>query len=185
MQAELGHGWHIVEEGLSGRTTVFEDEIEAGRRGISAITMLMESHSPLDLVIIMLGTNDLKARFGATARDIGLGWLRIAKTIRERCLWFTSPNPRILLVAPPPVLDTPNLVESFTGAPEKSARFALLGKTIASANDLLFFDAGSVVSSSEVDGIHLSPESHIILGKELARFIVGSYAKDQEHICEV
>jgi lysophospholipase L1-like esterase len=180
MQAELGRGWYVIEEGLSGRTTVFEDEIEAGRRGLSAITMLLESHSPLDLIILMLGTNDVKTRFGATPRDIGLGWLRIVKTIRERCLWLPSPCPRILLVSPPPVLDSASLVESFAGAPEKSAAFASVGKKIAIDNDLLFFDAGSVVASSTLDGIHLSSESHIILGKELARFIAGHYESPRE-----
>jgi lysophospholipase L1-like esterase len=170
-QAALGEGWRLVEEGLNGRTTVFEDEIEAGRRGLSSIVMLLETHMPLDLVILMLGTNDTKVRYGATVRDIGLGWLKLAKAIRERCLWFPYPAPEILLAVPPPVLDCPNLTESFKGAPEKSSRFAQAGRQIAEANGMLFFDCGTVVQSSPIDGIHLSPESHKALGLAMADFL--------------
>ncbi|TXT49909.1 MAG: arylesterase protein [Spirochaetes bacterium] len=175
-QAALGEGWRMIEEGLNGRTTVFEDEIEPGRRGFSSIIMLLETHMPLDLVILMLGTNDTKTRYGATVRDISLGWLKLAKAIRERCLWFPYPPPKILLAVPPPVLDCPNLTESFEGAPEKSAHFAEVGRQIAEANDLLFFDCGTVIQSSPVDGIHLSPESHKALGLAMAGFLRRSMA---------
>jgi len=173
MASDLGSGWHIVEEGLSGRTTVFEDEIEAHRRGLDAIVMLLETHWPLDLVIIMLGTNDLKCRFGVVPRDISLGWARIIKTIRERSLWFAGKAPEILLVSPPPVREVSTLNESFAGAPEKSTRFAETGRRVAQEVGCLFFDAGSTVSSSPVDGIHLSAESQIRLGHSLAEQVRG------------
>lgn len=170
-QAALGQGWHLIEEGLNGRTTVFEDEIEAGRRGLSSLVMLLETHMPLDLVVIMLGTNDLKTRYGAAPRDIGLGWARLSKAVRERCLWFPYPAPQILLAVPPPVLSCPALSESFAGAVEKSARFAETGRQVAKENRLLFFDCGSVVKSSPIDGIHLSPESQIALGLAMASYL--------------
>mgnify|MGYP001272416558 CR=1 FL=1 len=71
---ELGKGWHIIEEGLSGRTTVHDDPIEGAlKNGRTYLRPCLMSHAPLDLVIIMLGTNDLKARFSQPASEVAMG----------------------------------------------------------------------------------------------------------------
>jgi len=168
METELGSGWRVIEEGLNGRTTVFEDQVRTDRRGLSYLPMLLDTHSPLSLVIAMLGTNDTKTRFHVPVSDIGLGWARIADTVLRGYAYTEGRTPELLLVAPPVILPSPNLTETFEGAVEKSLRFAEILSDIARQFGCHFFDSGTVVQSSPIDGIHLSPESHITLAKAMA-----------------
>jgi lysophospholipase L1-like esterase len=86
MAKELGAGYRVVEEGLPGRTTVHDDPIEgAHMNGLTALPMLVGSHSPLDIVILMLGTNDLKNRFAVSATDIAASIERLVATLRVLC----------------------------------------------------------------------------------------------------
>ena len=73
-QRDLGEGWHVIEEGLNGRTTVRDDmcHLDTNLNGIRALPMLLEAHKPLDAIVIMLGTNDCKTVFGVTASDLSL-----------------------------------------------------------------------------------------------------------------
>lgn len=168
MEAELGPGWRVVEEGLNGRTTAFEDQIRADRRGLSCLPMLLDTHSPLDLVIVMLGTNDAKARIHVPVIDIGLGWARIAETVLRGFQYADGKIPQLLLAAPPAILPCPGLTETFEGSVEKSMRFAEILRGVAAQFGCHFFDSGEVVQSSPIDGIHLSPESQVLLGKAMA-----------------
>lgn len=172
----LGPSWNVIEEGLNGRTTVFSDPLQKHRRGIDALEMLLETHAPLDAVIIMLGTNDAKARFSATPFDIAMGWNMLAMAVKNSSAGHEEKAPQLLLVCPPPILNIAGLTETFSGAPAKSLRFAELCRNVAVELGCYFLDAGTIITADPSDGIHLSAESH----KKLAHAI---YAIIDRNVC--
>ncbi len=167
--ADLGPGYRVIEEGLPGRTTVHDDPIEgAHMNGLTALPMLVGSHSPLGIVILMLGTNDLKNRFAVTAADIAASLERLVITLRFLCSAPGRTQPGILLVAPPPIKEVDWLAEKFVGGAEKSRK---LGAAIRRSADRLgtaFLDAGEHIAVSPVDGIHYDALTHATLGKVIA-----------------
>lgn len=165
--------WLVVEEGLSGRTTVSDDPVEGsddpvegseknGRRYLKPCVM---SHKPLDLIILMLGTNDLKVRFNKPASEIAMGVGALVQDIKDIHLSISQPLPEILIVSPPPLLDDLGEWEAIFagGGKEKSRQLAAEYEKLADVAETHFFDAGTAVECSEVDGFHLSPEAHIAL----------------------
>lgn len=177
LRKELGEGYHIIDEGLCGRTTTSDDLAEGeGRNGAKLIKPLILSHSPLDYVIIMLGTNDLKNRFGKSSMDIALGVATIVKMIRSmsnefyaQCL--DNKSPEILVIAPPPILEVGPFKDFFIGGSKKSESFAEAFKVIGEQNNFNVFDTSSLIQSSDIDGIHLSKASHEKLGMAVADYI--------------
>jgi lysophospholipase L1-like esterase len=167
----LGTGHWVVEEGCGGRTTVWEDPIERHKNGAVFLPALLESHRPIDLVVILLGSNDLKHRFGLSADDIARG----AGTLVDICKKTTvgpgylSP-PKVLLVAPPPIapLAGTYFAEMFAGAEEKSRQFGERYRRVATEVGCHFLDAGSVIASSPVDAIHFDKSAHASLGAAVA-----------------
>ena len=122
LAAELGSGWRVVEEGLPGRTTVYPDPISGvHKNGLSVLPAALESHRPLDVVVVMLGTNDLKHRFQVPPVEIGESVGLLVHLIRHSYCGPGTAHPAILLVAPPPVLETGCLAEIFEGGAAKSA----------------------------------------------------------------
>ena len=129
----LGPSWRVVEEGLPGRTTVHPDPIEGvHKNGLAALPVALESHRPLDLVILMLGTNDLKARFSLVPEDIAAGVERLVLAIRASEAGPGLAAPRLLLVAPPPVIEVGCLAAMFTGG----AAIGTTGNVDTSGNPL-------------------------------------------------
>lgn len=172
----LGPGFRVHEEGLSGRTTVFDDPITEGLSGLSYLSPCMLTHEPLDLLIIMLGTNDTKERFGATPENIARGLERLVhKALCTTDAWRNEPN--ILIITPPPIeegyLDTPIGGEMGKGCLEKSTALAPLYEDIASRLHCHFLDAGSIegVHMYPYDHMHLSLDSHRLLAEKLAELI--------------
>lgn len=166
---ELGDGFRVVEEGLSGRTTVRDDPIEGiHKNGRTYLTPCLESHKPIDLVTVMLGTNDLKERFRASASDIAQGAASLAEEILRSGCGPEGGAPKVLLISPPPVGELTDMAEMFEGAQEKSARFAGHYRYFAEQYGCGFLDAGAVISSSDVDGIHLQAGEHRKLGEAVA-----------------
>ncbi len=102
LQTALGRDYLVTEEGLSGRTTVFVDPIHESMDALSVIYALLKSHEVIDLLIIMLGTNDVKERFGANAACIAAGMERLILKAKSVDCWGTK-QPNILVVAPPPI----------------------------------------------------------------------------------
>lgn len=96
----LGDGWHVIEEGMSGRTSVFDNPLEPHRSGMEALPIVLQSHCPLDYAIVMLGTNDLKEMFNASSRIVAAGAEMVARAIRDYDYADCGPAPRILLVSP-------------------------------------------------------------------------------------
>ena len=101
LQQLLGEGFRVIEEGQPGRTTVWDDPIEEHRNGKTALYSVLESQSPVDLVVLMLGTNDLKPRFSLNAFDIAAGLERLVRIIQTHLPTAQRRPPEILLVCPP------------------------------------------------------------------------------------
>ena len=169
LQAALGDGFSVVEEGLGGRTTVWDDPIEGDKNGRRQLPALLESHKPLDLVVLMLGTNDLKRRFSAPASDIAAGVERLIGIILASSSGGTGKAPKIFVIAPPPLGKLSDLAEMFEGGTEKSRLLGKLYRQVAAEYGCAFLDAGSVIHSSDLDGIHFEEKEHRALGEAVAR----------------
>jgi lysophospholipase L1-like esterase len=168
MERRLGPGHRVIEEGLNGRTTVFEDPIEPDRRGADYLRPCLLSHAPLDLVVIALGCNDMKSRFGASPGDIARGAERlIAITLAEPAGPRGAP-PDMILVAPPPLAKLTVHAEMFEGAPAKSRQLAARYREAAERRHVGFVDAGQFIHCSDLDGIHFEADQHEILGHAMA-----------------
>ncbi len=165
----LGGEFHVVEEGLCGRTTVWDDPIEEHKSGKAYLVPCLESHSPIDLVVIFLGTNDLKYRFSLTAFDVSKGAGLLVSIVMKSNAGPDWRAPRVLLVAPPPVARLSYFSEMFKGAGEKSKELARYYRIVSEETGCHFFDAGTVIVSSDKDGIHFEKEEHEKLGKALAK----------------
>ena len=145
----------VIEEGLCGRTTVFEDEIREGRKGIDTLRVLLESHAPLDEVVIMLGTNDCKSYYNVSARVIAKGVNRCIRLIKS-----ISPDTKILLVSPIHLGETVFLKENDPEFNEKSVSVSLELKKefqkVAIEEDIEFLAASDYVVPSDEDQEHLN-----------------------------
>ena len=164
----LGPDFAVIEEGLNGRTTRWDDPIEPGRNGLTYLRPCVESHRPLDMIIVMLGTNDLKHRFALNASDIAQSAAGLAEQARLFGRTEDGVHPTVLLVAPPAVTTLTQLDQMFAGAVEKSRQFSHYYRLAAGWANLPFFDAGAVIVSSEKDGIHFDADEHRTLGEALA-----------------
>ena len=165
LQRELGPEHFVIEEGLNGRTTVFDDPIEPDRRGADYLPPCLRSHAPLDLLIVSLGCNDMKARFGVPPSDIAKGVERLIEIARAEAV------PNILIVAPPPVAKLTDYAEMFAGAEGKSRQLAARYAELAERLGVGFVDAGQFISCSNLDGIHYEAVSHAILGRVMAEAV--------------
>lgn len=168
MARELGDDYQVIEEGLNGRTTRWDDPISPGRNGLAYLTPCLESHHPLDMVLIMLGTNDLKQRFHLSASDIAESAGSLAGMAKHVATTAAGLPAHILLVAPPPVAMLTDFDEMFAGAEAKSRQFSRYYRQAAGWHGVAFFDAGAVIESSPLDGIHFEADSHNTLGIALA-----------------
>ena len=167
--SELGAGWRLIEEGLPGRTTVHDDPIEgAHMNGLTALPMLVGSHSPIDIVVLMLGTNDLKNRFAVSATDIAASIERLVATLRVLCAAPGRTQPKVLIVAPPPILEVDWLAEKFIGGAAKSAGLGAAIRRSAERLGTAFLDAGEHIEVSPVDGLHYDEATHATLGRVIA-----------------
>lgn len=164
MAAALGEGWDVVVEGLPGRTTVFDDPVEgAYRNGRRSMRAILESHRPIDLLILKLGTNDTKQRFNLGPQDIALGIARLLQEARQ--LQIVD---QMLVICPAPVKERGDLAEIFRGAPARCIGLPAQMERFARENGAAFLDAGLHIEVDELDGVHLSAASHKVLGRVVA-----------------
>jgi lysophospholipase L1-like esterase len=169
LAAELGAGWRVVEEGLPGRTTVYPDPISGvHKNGLALLPAALESHRPIGVVVTMLGTNDLKQRFAVPVVEIGESVSLLVHHVRHSYMGPGGAHPAILLIAPPPVLEAGCLAEIFAGGAAKSRRLAETYAGIAKRHGCAFLDAGRVIVSSPLDGVHFDREEHGKLGRAVA-----------------
>ncbi len=171
LAAELGPAWHVIEEGLGGRTTVFDDPLEPGRNGRTYLAPCLASHEPVDLVVLFLGTNDLKARFGVPAADIAAGAGALVTIALESLVGPGATPPRVLVLGLPRLGRLSELAEMFAGAEEKAARLPGHLRAVATALGVDFLDLGELVACSDVDGIHLDEAAHRTIGEAVARAV--------------
>ena len=175
-QSALGEVYEIIEEGLSGRTTDQSDptvpEIPgAGLDGSAYLPAAVASHLPLDLVVLMLGTNDLKSSFDRTPDEIAAGMRKLVELVQamDRAAWTHYPAPKVLVIAPPPLVETEKFPgEVFANGIEKSRELAARYAAIAKAEGVEFLDAGAITSADGIDGLHLSAEAHRRIGLAMA-----------------
>ena len=169
MAKALGPGYHVIEEGHPGRTTVHCDPYDGDHKnGAMVLPAVLESHAPIDLLLIMLGTNDLKSMFSVGPQDIALSLERLVRIARAAECGPSGATPEIVLIIPADVVETGIFAEMFAGGAAKSGRLA---KEIGAAAERLgarSFDANSVISVDAQEGIHFDGESHRQLGRAMA-----------------
>ena len=171
MAGNLGDGYRIIEEGLSGRTTCLDDPNDVRLNGSAYLPAALASHTPLDLVILMLGTNDTKFYFHRAPIEIANGMAKLILQVKASAGGGTPyPAPRMLLIAPPPLAQSidPWFQSVFSGALEKSREFAGLYRSLAEFHGVEFLDAGEIMTTDGADGIHFSLQNNIDLGMAAA-----------------
>ena len=170
LQKALGEGYLVLEEGLSGRTTVFEDPLHESMSGLSVIYSTLMCHEPVDLLVIMLGTNDTKDRFGASAKCIGIGMERLAMKAETVPCWKGG-KPNILIVAPPHIGE--ELKDDAMGelCAVRSRGLAAEYEEKCRLHGWAFMDAQGLAEFNKVDFMHLSARGHQQLSAALAERI--------------
>lgn len=168
LRNELGDGYEIIEEGLNGRTTVWDDPIEGYKNGKEYLIPCLETHKPIDIVVIMLGTNDLKVRFSVSAFDIANSAGVLVDIVQRSKTGPKNTAPKVILMAPPPVSKLTGFAEAFEGAEAKSKKFSEHYKRVAREYGCDFIDTKDIIVSSELDGIHFEKDEHKKLGKAVA-----------------
>jgi len=176
LQAELGSSVNVIADGLNGRTTAFDDHLAGeDRNGARTLPVVLGTHSPLDLVIIMLGAIYMKPRIHGNAFVSKHGMARLAQIVRMHPYQLNAPAPKLLIVSPPAVSRTDNVEFSlaFAGGNEASRHLATYYATLAEEIGCHFFDAGTVARTTPLDGVHLDAENTRAIGKALAPLVRG------------
>ena len=175
LQEALGQDYLVIEEGLSGRTTCFDDPIHEGLNGLDYIYPCLKSHEAIDLLIIMLGTNDCKDRFYSSAACIGLGMARLVSKAKSTDCWGGK-TPNILVIAPPPIGE--GMLTSSVAATmgqlcvEKSRQLADSYREQCELLNVSFLDAGAIgCEFNTVDFMHLTSRGHRTLAEALTKLI--------------
>ena len=175
LQQKLGDDYLVLEEGLSGRTTVFPDALHESMDGLSVLYSTLMSHEPVDLLVIMLGTNDTKERLGVNAACIAIGMERLVRKAQSVMCW--AKEPKVLIVCPPHILkemyDNPCGVPMGQGCIEKSQELAGYLRETAKLVGASFLDAQKFAEFNRVDGMHLTAKGHRCLADKLAEVIPG------------
>ena len=170
LQKLLGDEYLVIEEGLGGRTTVYDDPYHEGLSGLDYIAPCLLTHEPVDLLIIMLGTNDTKARFNASAPCISLGLQRLIEKAKSIPAWSGS-KPNILVIAPPHIHEEFNDSYMGDGCIEKSRELARYYENVCKNNGCDFLDAEGVAEFNQKDHMHLSKKGHSDLANTLSKIV--------------
>lgn len=170
LQAGLDEDALVIPDGLNGRTTAFDDYMAAADRNAArTLPIALSTHSPLDLIVIMLGANDMKPYICGHAIGSKLAMERLVNVVKDNDYPFGVPAPKILIVAPPPLREAsdPDFAAGFAGGREQSRLLAPAYAEVAEQTGCGFFDAGTVAETNPVDGIHLDAENTRALGRGL------------------
>lgn len=175
LQDLLGDEYTVIEEGCNGRTTIHDDPVDGWKNGLDYLRPCLNSHKPVDIVILMLGSNDLKTSFGLTAGEIAQGAGMLVDVIRD----FTAEKqgfiPKIILISPPEIgagIKTSPFYGAFSeNAIAESRKFPEKYREVAKDRGCIFLDAAQYIYPSDYDSLHLTPEAHRILAEKLASVI--------------
>lgn len=169
MADRLGPEIRVIDEGLPGRTTVHDDPIEGGaRNGLAVLPAVLLSHAPLDLLVLMLGTNDLKSRFSITAWEIARAVERLVVTARTEL-----PGLDIMIIAPAPVREVGSLQDVFVGAEARQSGLTAHLARVAETQGCGFVDASTHIEVSMVDGVHWEAPAHVSFGTAMADLVAA------------
>jgi lysophospholipase L1-like esterase len=170
-----GQRVRVIEDCLNGRRTVWDDPFKPGRNGLHGLAQRIEVHSPLSLVIIMLGTNDFQFSHPFNnAWSSAEGIRALVNEIRNAPIEPGMPVPPVLMVCPPPILAPKGVIAAkFAGADHRCVGLAEAYRSVSTDLKCGFFDAGTLTSASHVDGIHLDREQHSVLGRALAEVVTS------------
>lgn len=174
LQQKLGTEYEIVEEGLKSRTINLDDlnPDKPGRNGLTALMPCLESHNPIDLIILMLGTNDLKAQYNRSAQEIAGSLKDLFTEIESFVQKVEVKIPQIILVTPPPVIVVPGREELYAGADEKSKELHHYYSEVAlEYPHTTAVNAGEYIKSSKTDGVHWDKDAHIKLAEILEQLV--------------
>lgn len=174
LERQLGGEARVIAEGLSGRTTSMDDHASlADLNGARALPMLLATHTPIDLVVIMLGTNDLKPHLCGKALGAALGMRRLVQIVATYPFGPGEPHPGVLLVAPPIITASaqPGTLDCFVGAAPESLALARLYRDVAGEQACGYFDASTVARPTPVDGVHLDADNTRAIGLALAPMV--------------
>lgn len=175
LQMLLGDEYAIIEEGCNGRTTIHDDPVDGWKNGLDYLKPCLHSHKPVDIVILMLGSNDLKATFQLTAKEIADGvavLVDVIKTFTEETQGFI---PKIILVSPPElgkgIKSSPFYGVFYEEAVEESKKFPEYYRAVAKKYGCNFFNAAEYIYPSETDSLHLTPEGHRVMAEKLCEIV--------------
>lgn len=175
LQELLGENYHVYENGMNGRTTAFEDELEPYRNGVQEIIPALKVTEPLDVIVFMLGTNDTKHHLGKKGYAIARGMEHLIQTAQNYFLCQRDRVPQILLLAPIEIaedIETKDACQEFDReSVEKLKDLKKWYPVIAQQNGCHYMDAGDFASPSAEDGIHMNPEGHRALAEAVAKYI--------------
>ena len=170
LQHELGAEVRVIEEGLNGRTTVWDLDFLPNRNGATMLPPLLESHAPIDVFVLMLGTNDVGGN--RRAADAAFGCLSLIWTVQKSQAGPGLGIPQILLVAPPPLVEVSGLMGLyFKGSEEVTKALAEAYEVVATTTGCQFLDSSKFIQSSPVDGVHLDPPENRKLALEIKKIV--------------
>jgi lysophospholipase L1-like esterase len=172
LQSHLGDNYYVIEEGLNGRTTNIEYPDIPGGSGTSYILSCLYSHSPLSLVVLQLGLNDLKTFFKRTAEDVSEGLVELVDMIQASPCGVDMQSPPSILIVAPPLPSNEDFIDTegervFVGSIAKAKMLAPLYNKIADAKGCEFLDLSQLVTLSTIDGIHFDESGHNVVAAEL------------------
>ncbi len=171
LQHLLGDDHTVINEGLNSRTTVLDDPLAEGKNGLTALFPCIKQHFPVDMMLVMLGSNDMKDRFGYTAADSAQGNAVLIDTVKAYCRGQWMAVPKLLLIAPPKI-ETQAIGSAFDAhSVAESGKFGVYYASVATKTSCAFIDAAKIVKPSVIDGLHLDPDAHEALAKAIYKAI--------------
>ena len=168
-----GKDVRVIENCLNGRRTCWDDPYKDGRDGSQGLAQMIEMHSPLALVMIMLGTNDFQSMHNNSAWVSAQGVAKLVDIIRNAPIEPGMPVPEIMIICPP-LISRPKgtMTEKFRGADDKCTGLPDELAKVAKELSTLYFDANAVTGTSPLDGVHLDADQHELLGRALADAVI-------------
>lgn len=175
LQELLGEKFEIIEEGLNSRTLISEDTRpgKEGKNGFAYLIPCLDTHDPIDLVVLMLGTNELKQMYNKSAKEIGeMLEEYFVKTILNRKSQFRATTPKLLIISPPSVNENKEYSkDKYKGANEKSKQLSQIYKDIADKYNCYFIDTTDLNVGE--DGVHMTKDSHVELANRINKKIIN------------
>jgi lysophospholipase L1-like esterase len=172
LQSILGNDYEIIEEGLSGRTTDMDDKDSSDRNGLKYFRPCLTSHFPIDLLVLLLGTNDLKDRFHKTPTQIANSLISYIKFVKEISSQKRVALPQILLLTPPLIIQKYLPQDwDFKDGEEKSKQLSAEYQEVATETATNFFDLSTLVTPSPKHSGHLSEKDNQVIAEKLSEII--------------